>query len=81
MLDALTYPLQGWLSVARGPFDAIPVGLTTLVVICVAGEKSSIRIPYSSSSMTDVRTSWIWPCRIDEGGTDTCAGRMSGCRL
>ena len=48
-------------------FDAIPVGLAALVVICVAGKKSSVRIQCSLHSMTEVHTSWIWPYRIDEG--------------
>jgi len=62
-----TYPLQGCLPVALWFNDAVPVGLAALVVVCVADEISDVRIQYPSYRTTEVHTSWIWPCRIDEG--------------
>ena len=59
VLKTSTHPLQGRLPVALWRFDAIPVGLAALVVICVAGKKSNVRIQYPSYSMTEVHTSWI----------------------
>ena len=56
-------------------FDTVPVSLTALVVICVAGGEYNIRIAYLSYSTTETHTSWIWPCRIEEGGgSGTWAG-------
>ena len=61
------------------PFDAVPVSLAALVVICVAGEKRDIRMAYSQHSMAMVHTSWIWPCRIKGEGPVLGRVRKLGC--
>lgn len=61
-------------------FDAVPMSLAALVVICVAGGKYGIKIAYSQFSITEVRTSWTWPCRIKEGRVQYlggCGGRVA----
>ena len=66
---------------ARWPFDAVPVSLAALVVICVADEKPDIRIIYSQHTMTVMHTSWIWPWRIKGEGPVLGRVRKSGCGL
>jgi hypothetical protein len=67
---ASTHPLHGWLPVAPWPFDAVPMSLAALVVICVAK-----RDPTSESCIRGI--TWHKCVLLGFGHVESRRGRSS----